>query len=150
MANKTIVSHSHAWPIAISTIYGTHHSDEMLAEAYAEWSAFMVRGPHVLVVDMTRGNAGATPKQRASMADWVKRNEGDLRARKQLAHVLVVNSAVVRGIITAVAWLKPPANPQYVTASMQDAIDYAMSTLRGAGVEVPRSLGVSAVNLISL
>lgn len=131
----TIVHHTDHWPIVISQHYGTEHSETTLQEAFDAWVAFMNRGLHVLILDLTHGNAGATAAQRRRMAAWIAQNERLLKSR-QLAHVLVVNSAVVRGIITAVSWIRPPANPQHTAKNMNEAVDLAVLRLREAGIEV--------------
>jgi hypothetical protein len=144
MSAKTIVHRTDTWPIAVSVIYGKAHTEETLNEAYRVWTHYMQRGPHVLIVDMTHGNAGATPAQRAKVAAWIGQNEAELKARRQLAHVLVIDSAVVRGIVTAVTWLKPPANPQYPARNMDDAVDYALACLKEAGIAIdPRFAAVA-------
>lgn len=136
MSAKTIVHHLETWPIVVSTIYGKVHSEETLQEAYDAWTDFMIRGPHVLILDMTQGTAGATAAQRARVAEWLHTNKALLQARRQLAHVLVFDSAIMRGIVTAVFWLHPPANPHFAAANMNKAVDYAVASLQEAGVAI--------------
>jgi hypothetical protein len=136
MSAKTIVHHLETWPIVVSNIYGKVHSEETLREAYDAWTDFMIRGKHVLILDMTQGNAGATAAQRARVAEWIQQNVALLQARRQLAHVLVFDSAIVRGIVTAVFWLRPPANPHFAAATMNQAVDYAVASLKEAGVAI--------------
>jgi len=137
MAERTIEHQLQCWPIVISTIYGQDHSEQALKDAYDAWTSFMHRGPHVLIIDMTAGNAGATAAQRAKVAEWLEANDSLLKAKKQLAHIMVVNSAVVRGIITAVFWVRPPVNPHHVVSTLDEAVDLAGATLKQAGVLVP-------------
>jgi hypothetical protein len=136
MSGKTIVHHLESWPIVVSNIYGEEHSEETLRDAYASWTEFMVRGPHVLILDMTQGTAGATAAQRARVAAWIEENDALLRGRRQLAHILIFDSAVMRGIVTAVFWLRPPANPHYAARNIDEAVDIAIKCLRQHGVEV--------------
>lgn len=125
----TIVHHPECWPIVVSNVFGKEHSEATLSAAYAAWTSYMHRGPHVLILDMTEGTAGATAAQRARVASWLEKNDVLLRAGRQLAHVLVFDSAVVRGIVTAMFWLRPPANPHYAASSMNDAVDHAVEVL---------------------
>jgi hypothetical protein len=136
MLEKTIVHHVDSWPIVVSTIHGKEHTEATLDQAYAAWTGFMHKGPHVLILDMTDGTAGASAAQRARVAAWIERNETLLRARKQLAHVLVFDSAIMRGIVTAVFWLRPPANPHYTAQNLDHAVDIAVEVLRQAGITV--------------
>lgn len=136
MSTATIVHELLNWPIVVSRIYGKVHSEQTLHDAYAAWTAFMNRGPHVLILDMTQGTAGATAAQRARVADWLKANDTLLRSHRQLAHVLVFDSAVVRGIVTAVFWLRPPSNPHHAAKDMSEAVDCALAHLKEAGISI--------------
>jgi hypothetical protein len=136
MLAKTIVHHIDGWPIVVSKIYGDKHTDQTLDEAYAAWTEFMHRGPHVLILDMTEGTAGATAAQRAKVATWLEANDELLRSKRQLAHILVFNSAIVRGIVTAVFWLRPPANPHFAAANLDDAVNIAIARLRAERIPV--------------
>lgn len=144
MAGKTIVTRTDTWPIVVSAIYGKEHSEAMLREAYALWTELMLRGPHVLIMDMTLGTAGATAAQRARVAAWIEANAALLKAKRQLAHIFVCDSAVVRGVITAVEWLRPPVNPHYTTRNLDEAVDQAVTCLRQESIAVPPTLIAAA------
>jgi hypothetical protein len=133
---STIVHRTDTWPIVVSTIFGKEHSEETLRDAYAQWTGFMQRGPHVLIMDMTRGTAGATAAQRARVAAWLEENEPLFKAGKQLAHVMVIDNPVIRGVVTAVFWLRPPANPHYTARTLSEAVDIAVRCLREANLRV--------------
>ena len=144
---RTISHRTDTWPIVVSTIIGKEHSEETLREAYGAWTGYMERGPHVLIMDMTRGTAGATAAQRARVAAWIEQNEPLLRARKQLAHVMVMDSPVMRGIVTAVFWLRPAANPHYTARTLNEAVDIALRCLREAGLRIdPEAVARARVN----
>jgi hypothetical protein len=136
MSAQTIVHHLECWPIVVSNIYGKEHSDATLNAAYQAWTSFMHRGPHVLLMDMTEGTAGATAAQRARVATWLEQNDALLRSGRQLAHVLIFDSAVMRGIVTAVFWLRPPANPHFAAATIDAAVDYALDVLEEHGIPI--------------
>lgn len=137
---STILHRSDTWPIVVSTIFGKEHSEQDLSDAYAQWTAFMHRGPHVLIMDMTRGTAGATAAQRARVAAWIEENEPLFKAGKQIAHVMVIDSAVIRGIVTAVFWLRPPANPHYTARTLNEAVEIAVRCLQQANIRVNSEL----------
>lgn len=136
MTAKTIVHQLENWPIVVSTIYGKEHSEETLRDAYAAWTSFMLRGPHVLILDMTQGTAGATAAQRARVAEWLRENDALLRSKRQLAHALVFDSPVMRGIVTAVFWLRPPANPHYAAKNLEEAVERALTCLQAEGIAI--------------
>jgi hypothetical protein len=143
MTSETIVNHSGAWPIVVVTIHGTVHSDDVLNAAMTEWIDYMARGPHVLIIDLTQGNAGTTAAQRALIArrvgGWMKGGNFTSSLRNQLAMILVFDNAIVRGIITAVHWLLPLPS-QYVTATnMDQAMEIAVAELAKAGISLTPS-----------
>lgn len=153
MSTNSIVHYVDSWPIVVSKIHGKDHSEQALRSAYATWTGLMQRGQHVLILDMTEGNAGSTAAQRARVAEWIAENESLLRTR-QLANVLVFDSVVVRGIVTAVFWLRPPVNAHFAARNLDEAVDYALARLKEAGVGISpervalaRSAGKSASNL---
>ena len=139
MQPRTILHRSDTWPIVVSAIFGEDHTEQALNEAYAQWTSFLRRGPHVLITDMTRGTAGATAAQRARVAQWINENQALLKER-QLAHIMVMDSPIIRGVVTAVAWLRPSASPQHATASLHEAVDRAVACLSQAGVSVSPDL----------
>jgi hypothetical protein len=138
--SKTIVTRVDTWPIVVSAIYGKEHSEPMLREAYALWTDLMLRGQHVLIMDMTMGTAGATAAQRARVAAWIEANDALLRAKRQLAHIFVLDSAIMRGVITAVEWLRPPVNPHHTARNVDEAVDQAVMALREEGVPISPAL----------
>ncbi|HEX6239325.1 MAG TPA: hypothetical protein VFZ61_00470, partial [Polyangiales bacterium] len=52
------------------------------------------------------------------------------------AHVMVMDSPIIRGIVTAVAWLRPSASPQYATATLAEAVERAVACLAQRGIRV--------------
>jgi hypothetical protein len=148
MQPRTIVHRSDTWPVVVSAIFGKEHSEQALNEAYAQWTEFLRRGQHVLIMDMTRGTAGATAAQRARVAAWIEQNQALLK-QHQLAHIMVMDSPIIRGIVTAVAWLRPSASPQLATSTLDEAVDRAVSYLRQAGISVAPELVARARQSIS-
>lgn len=143
-AGKTVVHYADSWPIVICKIRGSDHSPQMFQETFKEWTAFMQRGRHVLIADMLEGSMGHTAANRAQIAEWVKANDALLRERKQLAHILVFDSAIMRGVVMAVTWLRPPANPQRTAPNMRDALEIALSYLHEASIPIaPTALAVA-------
>jgi len=146
MSRDTIIHYLDGWPLVVSRIFGKDHTDKALDEAYSTWTGFMRRGPHVLILDMRDGNAGSTAAQRAKVAEWIEKNEALLRAKRQIAHVLVFDNAIMRGIVTAVFWLRPPANPHYTAKNLDEAVDCAVARLREEGISVSAAQIAAAKN----
>ncbi len=135
MQTSSIINRTEGWPLVVANIHGSAHSERALDEAYASWIKLMNRGRHVLILDITQGNIASTAKDRARAADWVTKNEALMKSR-QLANVLVATSTVVRGLVTAVFWIKQPAIPTFVVSNIDEAVDRAVACLGAAGVAV--------------
>lgn len=144
MATTNIVHSLETWPLVVTKIFGTHHDELAMRDAFATWTQCMQRGPHVLIADMTEGNMGHTAAGRARIAEWIKANDALLRGQRQLAHVLVFDSALVRGVVTAVTWLRPPANPQRTARNMDEGLEIAQVYLKAAGISVTPTLVATA------
>jgi hypothetical protein len=80
----------------------------------------------------------ATAGQRRLFSEHLKRFEPHDLAYNQGSALLVPN-AFVRGIVTAVFWLKAPRFPNECFATIEDARAWAERQLLAAGVTAPRS-----------
>lgn len=115
------------WPLLIIEASG-ESSDEDLDRYIGTLSKVLARcEPHVVIVDATRGqNLKGTHRRR--VAAWNQQNEVALK-KYRVGLVLVTESSVLRGLITAVYWLFSPPFP-YVTAnSIEEARRWAYHKL---------------------
>lgn len=86
-------------------------SDDDVDVAQAQWLGAMSKADAagkrlVLFVDGLRSE-GLSAKQRQVTADFTTKHEGLIR-RVCLAQAVTLESALQRGILTAILWLKPP------------------------------------------
>ncbi|HLT37039.1 MAG TPA: hypothetical protein VK034_12160 [Enhygromyxa sp.] len=79
----------------------------------------------------TRGMPNLNAVQRRKFADYIQRREEPL-GRWIAAHAVIVGSAIERGIVTAVLWLKPAPFPVKVFSTPQEAETWAIAKLRAA------------------
>jgi len=130
------VSHQHV-PIYAWT-FPSETSDEELkafARAREDW-AQRARYPVAWVVDLSN-IAKANAKQRKLFAEHLKRFEAhDVQWNGGSA--LIVPSAWLRGLVTAVFWISPPKFPHQVFAKRADALQWAQNQL-GAKVAERRA-----------
>ena len=89
----------------------------------------------VTVVDLTHA-APLSAKQRGAQAQWMKENEELIRA-VSLGAAYVVPSPLIRGVLTAVFWVRPPLEPYGLFATRDEAFEWARERLREAGAEPP-------------
>jgi hypothetical protein len=123
-------------PIVVVTFVGAA-TDAEFQDYLASMENMMVmrRGTNCTILDATR--AGNTPAlQRRMQADWLKRNEELLR-KHSAGTAFVINSPLVRGLLTAILWMSPMATPHTVVASLDEAERWAAAQLRARGVEPP-------------
>lgn len=76
-------------------------------------------GRKVGLIDLTRAVVG-TAKQRQMHAQWIEKYEGQLQ-KQFTAAAIVTDSALIRGSITAVFWIRPLPLPTHVAATVAQA-----------------------------
>jgi stage II sporulation SpoAA-like protein len=100
--------------------YIGEYSDAELIEFLNELtSVFALPGKKVCVIDLTHATPGSA-RQRKLQAEWIQKHEGALEEGFAAAAV-VTDSAVIRGTVTAVFWLRPLPIPTHVAATVAAA-----------------------------
>jgi hypothetical protein len=92
-----------------------------------------------LLTDLSRLEEAAPASQRKYAADFLNRN-GDLIRRASAAAGIVAKSAVVRGGITAVFWIRPPPIETRVVATREEGILYGIAMIEKACPPLPPHL----------
>jgi hypothetical protein len=125
---------SHPWiDIAEAPLYvmrfPAHATDAQIREFCEHREAWARTASHrcAWVADLSR-LAGVSATQRKMFADHLKRFEAHDVAHNQ-GSAIVVPSAVLRGIMTAVFWLSPPKFPNQAFASIDAAMLWARQKL---------------------
>ena len=80
------------------------------------------------------GRAPATPRKK--QADWLKQHERELR-RYSLGTAFVIDSPLVRGVLTAIFWVQPMATAYAIVGTLEEAERWAMARLQEAGLTAP-------------
>jgi hypothetical protein len=129
------------YPLVLVTYDGIV-SDDQFREHLAQMDRMLTSGrePNVIVVDARK--AGVTPPtQRKMQADWQAVNH-DAIAERSLGTVFVLDSAPLRGVLTAILWLSPLPNAHAVVATKDEAWTWAEQKLRESVRERPRSSSI--------
>lgn len=107
-------------PLLRLTYVGDFPDDE-LVRFLTVVSAVVLKSPgrKVGIIDLSKATAG-TAKQRKMQADWIRDHEKVL-ARDFAAAAIVTSSAVVRGAVTAVFWIRPLPLPTQILATVTAA-----------------------------
>jgi hypothetical protein len=106
-------------PILRLRYVGEYSEAELLRFLSEIDSVLKLPGRKACIIDLRQAKAG-TARQRTLQGAWIRENEGVL-ARDFAAAALVTDSAIIRGTITAVFWIRPLPMPTHVTATVTDA-----------------------------
>lgn len=117
-------------------VYPAKLVDDELAEflLMLERRAPTLERPHAWVADFGSIQS-ASAQQRKAFAEFQRRTEPIDRLHNA-GSALVVCNALVRGFVTAVSWLAPPAYPMHVVETREQGIRWAAAQLRSRGVRV--------------
>jgi hypothetical protein len=100
--------------------------------------------PHKMVtIILGKGSIMAPPTQRKIQAEWLKRNS-DLLAQSSLGSCFVVDSAAVRGALTAIFWFVSMPTDYKIVSTMKEAVAWCKQQLQAAGVEIPANIDALA------
>ncbi len=136
-----IRTESSDWPIVVTTFPEARVADEDLREMLHHLADLMRdaesrRERIFLITDITQMRQLTPASQRKLTADWMKQTFS-LGKVASVGAAHVTPSALLRGIITAVAWIQPPPNPQVCVATLEEAFTRGIATLTAAGQLVP-------------
>jgi hypothetical protein len=93
------------------------------------------RARTVQLIDLSRAET-LTAAQRRLQASWISRNEDLLRAAA-LGFVFVTESLLLRGVMTAIFWIKPPPVSHQTCASQEEALVWSFALCERGSLRVP-------------
>lgn len=100
--------------------YVEEYTDAELEGMLGELDALLQQsGDKVALIDLTKAKPGSA-KQRQTHAQWIANQEAVI-SRKFAAAVIVTDSAIIRGTVTAVFWIRPLPIPTHITATAHQA-----------------------------
>ncbi|MET0385823.1 MAG: hypothetical protein ABW321_07685 [Polyangiales bacterium] len=114
-------------------------SDAEVNESLREYQQLLeearARGHKLVDILDIRKAATPSPTQRRLQTDWNREHEQLLRDTL-LGFTFVVSSAVMRGVITAVFWIKPLPVPHAVHTELEEAVHWSLDRCRDAGIAI--------------
>lgn len=125
------------WPIAVIDL---GDSDGPMITALLQKVDELViarREPYIMVTDARRMTSVPSADVRKAIAAWMQKNA---RGHTSLGAVTILQSALVRGALTAVYWVFQPPNPQGIAADWTEAHAWSMKHLDAAKVLVRPSV----------
>lgn len=123
------------WPIVVMEL-----ADGASKQEYVEVLDAMTkhvenrRQPFVTVTDSRRIRSIPPADVRKYIADWMKLHAKTSRA---VGAVTILDSALMRGALTALYWLFTPPTPQEYAKDWREAHTWALSRLHAEKVDVP-------------
>jgi hypothetical protein len=135
-AQRRIHFGTEAAPVIVVTFQDGWSADDLiwLFERFGELFAKQRR--YVLVVDTTLAHNTPTAVERKLISDWTKRTEPEV-TRWSLGCAVVFKSALIRGSLTAIAWVMPSARPLVFLPTAHEACDWCLEQLRQADIPLP-------------
>jgi hypothetical protein len=127
-------------------------SDEELTESLQRITGLLQddqrkRQKSVMIVDMRHAGALKANQRRIASA-WMKQNL-QLYKHHVLGCVFIIDSPIVRGVLTALLWLQPLEMPHDVVATVNDAVRWAIEHLKAEGIAVPERLRSELAQVIA-
>jgi hypothetical protein len=99
--------------------HGRRYTDADFHAVTVHLNELLRRGPFGLITD-TRGSPMPSPLQRRTIIQFYADHDREIRANL-LATAVVGDSTLVRGVLTALQWIRPAPHPVQIFASMVDA-----------------------------
>lgn len=123
------------WPIVVMVLRGALTTEEYEKMLDASEQIHARREAHVGVVDLREMTASANAAQRkliAARSNAMDRKYGHV----SLGNIMIVNSALMRGALTAVEWLRGRKKKDHWVGSMDEALANARRLLNDHAAQV--------------
>jgi hypothetical protein len=126
------------FPLVVVLVTSPEAVDEDgIRELFARFAdLYRARKRYAILMDTTAAREVPNAKQRKVLTDLYKECIPNVR-RWCVGSATVVDSALVRGVITAVTWVVPPPCPLVNVATRKEAIDWCCTRLEAEGIAVP-------------
>ena len=141
-----VVLDTRYWPVVFATWVGEptqpavvryfDASDDLFVRARKERTRF------VLVTDAALAGR-PSPKVRKLIADETNAQPSDA-LELTLGSIIVVENALIRGVVTALTWILPRLRDSQTVGSIEHAIDVALRTLDDARIPHPPGLAAAS------
>lgn len=126
------------FPVVV-TVGGLEYSDEEFSEMLAGYDELFARGErYALITYSPDGAQLPSARDRKRITDWANSPRvRDYSKKLCVGSATVAQNVLMRGALTAITWLWKPSAPHKAVGSPNEAIDWCLHQLEGAGVRVP-------------
>jgi hypothetical protein len=127
------------FPLVVSTFPELVADDDLIHEYIATMQALVERRrPFVHLIDCRSIKRPADARRRKLMTDWVNEPKTkELNELTNIASAIVVNSAVVRGALTAALWVVDQSAQMRAFSDADEATAWLIESARSRGLVVP-------------
>lgn len=134
---------SRLWPLILWEQPEHRTADGVTTEAFAHLESLLKQtspGERLfLFTDLSRVKEAPPASQRKLSADFIERNEA-LQRRASVGGCVVVASAIMRGVLTAIFWMRPPPTPMKIVGTREEGILYGLDLLEADRAPLPEHL----------
>lgn len=133
MGRITVRSDTHLMVVTYDGVVG----DAEFAQHLEGLTQLLAERAHSVATILDASTAGVNPAtQRRMQAEWLKAHDSVLQATG-LGTAIVIRSALVRGILTAILWMAPIPGDHVVFPTYAEAEEWALRQIREAGLPAP-------------
>lgn len=118
-----------SWPVVVVTPPAGLVTDAELDEHMLEFRELIEarKQVHAVVIDL-RVSSGLTPTQRKRLAKAMEESEQSKYCN--CAGGLIFSSTIMRGMLTAILWLKQPRHETRIFATRDEAVSWGQAQVR--------------------
>lgn len=129
-ASPSIWTDMSRWPVVLITLPKAV-TDDQLADLIVHTARMKKDRPgmYALVLDLRKTEA-VSPTQRKMLTDSMEKLDGESAPDRCAGVALVFSSQVLRGVLTAIFWVRRPACPCSVFTDRGDALVWALGVAR--------------------
>lgn len=131
----TISTDTSGWPLVLVRFSDEegHIADEAYQAFFESIDGILRRRSQFALLTDIRMSAPASATQRRMLTEWLKVVEAPTK-HWAVGVAIVVRSAIIRGALRAVFWIKESAAPTRVVGSLQEGAEFCLAQLEARGV----------------
>ncbi len=123
------------WPV-VQIAFADATSDDHFFWVLKQFEGlFARRDRYVFLLDATKATKIPSASARHMIGKWQNDHQADSK-RWCAGGVILVSSALVRGVVTAMSWVHQPPVKQHFPATRKEGVEWCIKTAEDAGLTV--------------
>jgi hypothetical protein len=140
--DAAIVIDERSWPIITGTWFGAT-TETLVTQYFAHSAAQLARAGvgqrRIVILTDTYATKPPSAKVRQRIGE-LSRTQVEASRPRVLANYTVIESALIRGVVTALSWIDPSMADTKNVPSFEAGLAGALAELKAAGIPVPARL----------